>query len=83
MARPARDGGDVAWQDAGQRLTHAEVAATPPVTGRVLVRPSAPWETVRDAVVGPLLGGGSAVVVAGAADDARLARIRASERCVE
>lgn len=64
-------------------FSHADLAATPPVSGRVLVRPSGPLETLRAAVLGPLLGGGSAVVVEGAADDARLAAIGASERCVE
>ncbi len=63
--------------------SHADLAATEPVAGRVLVRPSGALETLRAAVLGPLLGGGSAVVVEGAADDARLAAIRASERCVE
>lgn len=76
-------GSDAAWQDADRRLTHAEVAALRGVGGRVLVRPSTAWETVRAAVVAPLLGGGSAVVVAGDADDARIGRIRDSERCVE
>ncbi|MFT4295438.1 MAG: TIGR03089 family protein [Micropruina sp.] len=72
-----------AWIDGAQVLSHAELAGTPPVAGRVLVLPSDPLATLRDAVIAPLLGGGSAVVVEGDPGDARLAAIRASERCVE
>ena len=72
-----------AWVDGATVLSHADLAGTPPVAGRVLVRPSDALGTLRDAVLGPLLGGGSAVVVEGTADDPRLAAIRASERCVE
>ena len=69
--------------DAPEVFSHADLAATPPSAGRVLVVPSGPLETVRAAVLAPLLGGGSAVVVEGTPDDALLAKIRASERCVE
>lgn len=72
-----------AWIDGAEVYSHADLAATPPVSGRVLVRPSTALQTLRDAVIGPLLGGGSSVVVEGEADDARLAAIAASERCVE
>lgn len=72
-----------AWLDAGRELSHADLLAVEPITGRVLVRPSDPWRTLADAVLRPLLGGGSAVVVAGAVDDARLERIAASERVDE
>lgn len=77
-----------AWMDGApvpgtEVFSHADLAATPPVAGRVLVRPSGALATLRAAVLGPLLGGGSAVVVEGEADDARLAAIGASERCVE
>lgn len=72
-----------AWIDGAEVFSHADLAATPPTAGRVLVRPSGALETLREAVLGPLLGGGSAVVVEGAADDARLAALRAAERCVE
>ena len=47
---------------------------------RRLVRPSDPWTTARTALVEPLLGGGSTVVVAGPADAERLAEIAAQER---
>ena len=72
-----------AWIEDGVVRSHAELASTEPVQGRVLVRPGGPLETLRAAVIGPLLGGGSAVIVAGPADDARLAAIRRAERCVE
>ncbi|MFT3861763.1 TIGR03089 family protein [Micropruina sp.] len=72
-----------AFIDGACVLSHAEVADVAPVAQRVLVRPSDSLGTLRDAVIAPLLGGGSAVIVEGAADDARLAAIRAAERCVE
>jgi uncharacterized protein (TIGR03089 family) len=72
-----------AWIDDATVLSHAEVADVTPISGRVLVRPSDALGTLRDAVIAPLLGGGSAVVVEGDADDARLAAIRNAERCVE
>jgi len=72
-----------AWIEDGAVHSHAELASTSPVPGRVLVRPGQPLETLLAAVIGPLLGGGSAVIVAGPADDARLAEIRRAERCVE
>jgi hypothetical protein len=49
----------------------------------VLVRPADALQTLRAAVIAPLIGGGSAVVVEGAADEGRLAAIRTAERCVE
>jgi uncharacterized protein (TIGR03089 family) len=72
-----------AWIDGSVVLSHADLAATTPVAGRVLVRPSGALETLRAAILGPLLGGGSSVVVEGTPDDALLAKIRASEHCME
>lgn len=72
-----------AWIDGSAVLSHADLAATTPVAGRVLVRPSGALETLRSAILGPLLGGGSSVVVEGTPDDALLAKIRASEHCME
>jgi len=73
-----------AWRDGTETLSHADLAATPPVSGRVLVRPSTALVTVRQGYVAPLLGGGSAVVVSGlgvsANSEATLARIAAQER---
>ena len=72
-----------AWIDNRAVLSHAEVVAVAPVAGRVLVRPADALQTLRAAVIAPLIGGGSAVVVEGAADEGRLAAIRTAERCVE
>ncbi|MDQ7991517.1 MAG: hypothetical protein REI45_02445, partial [Propionicimonas sp.] len=73
-------GEDVAWIDEERTVRFGALAGLEPETGRVLVRPSTPWRTLADAVLRPLLGGGSAVVVAGATDDAQLARIASSEK---
>lgn len=70
---------DPAWVDAGQQLTQADVVAGGGNGDRRLVTPAAPWELVRTALVEPVLGGGSAVVVVGATRD-RLAAIAAAER---
>lgn len=48
------------------------------VEGRVLVRPSSPWTTLAQALLAPLAGGGSAVVVAGSDPD--LAALATAER---
>lgn len=69
-----------AWQDAELRLDHAATAQVAPRQGRVLVRPSTAWETLAAAVIGPVLGGGSAVIVEGPADAATIDRIAAAER---
>ncbi|MVA76706.1 TIGR03089 family protein [Auraticoccus sp. F435] len=70
-----------AWVEPGRQLDQAALAATAGDPGRRLVRPGEPWPTVRDALVAPLLGGGSAVVVEGE-DEAALARVVADERVV-
>lgn len=72
-----------AWIDGATVLSHADLAGTPAVADRVLVRPTDALGTLRAAVLGPLLGGGSAVIVEGPDDDARIEAIRAAERCVE
>lgn len=68
-----------AWRDATAALSHADLAATPRVGERVLVRPTTPLDTLLAAYVAPLLGGGSAVVASGDDPDA-VARIAAQER---
>jgi len=73
-------GEDLAWLMGGTRLTHADTGAVTPTPGRVLVRPRAPWETLAAAVLAPLLGGGSAVVVEGPVEVDALARLAAAER---
>ena len=72
-----------AWIDDSTVLSHAEVADVSPIGERVLVRPTDALGTLREAVLAPLLGGGSVVIVEGEADDVRLAEIRRAERCVE
>lgn len=68
-----------AWRDGTVTLSHADLAATPPVRERVMVRPTSPLETLVAGYLAPVLGGGSAVVVSGD-DDAALARIAEQER---
>lgn len=70
---------DPAWVDDGQRLTHAEVVAGGGDSRRRLITADGPWRTVRKALVEPVLGGGSAVVVVGAGGD-RLAEIAEAEK---
>jgi len=73
-------GAGLAWLMDGTRLTHTDTGAVAPQPGRVLVRPTTAWETLAAAVLAPLLGGGSAVVVEGPVDDDALARLAAAER---
>lgn len=73
-------GTDLAWLADGLRLNHVETGAVTPQAGRVLVRPTTPWDTLAAAVVAPLLGGGSAVVVEGPLADDALARLVTAER---
>lgn len=69
------DSGAPAWVDDGQRLTQARLSDVEPVPDRVLVVPADPWRAVCDALLGPLAGGGSSVVVPADADLAHLGRI--------
>ncbi|MHB1008943.1 MAG: TIGR03089 family protein [Propionibacteriaceae bacterium] len=68
-----------AWRDVASTLSHADLAAAPRSSARVLVRPKTPLATLTEAYLSPVLGDGSAVVVAGDDDDA-LARISREER---
>ena len=74
---------ELAWLDGDRRLRRSELLDLPATATRVLVRPSEPWRTLADAVLRPLLGGGSAVVVAGEVTEAELERIAAAERVSE
>ncbi|WP_157974153.1 TIGR03089 family protein [Desertihabitans aurantiacus] len=67
-----------AWAEPDLVLTQDELVTQSGVAERVLVRPGDPWPTVAAALVRPLIGGGSAVVVTGGTD-ADLDRIRAEE----
>lgn len=70
----------LAWQDEQRQLTQADLltGTWPPL--RRLVRPSTPWATAQSALLAPLLGGGSTVVVAGPAQEDQLAQIATQER---
>jgi len=70
----------LAWRDRDRQLTQADLVARAGSGERRLLQPTDPWDTARTALVEPLLGGGSAVVVAGPADAGRLAEIAAQER---
>ena len=70
----------LAWRDPDRQLTQADLVARPGSGVRRLVQPTDPWDTARTALVEPLLGGGSTVVVAGGRDAGRLAEIAAQER---
>ena len=69
----------IAWLEPGRHLTHAETAVHLQA-GRVLIRPTTAWETLASALLGPLLGGGSAVVVEGPVAEDALARLALAER---
>lgn len=61
-------------------VTFQQLREVPPRAERLLsADPPSGWETIRDLLVAPLLGGGSSVVVIGG-DEATLGRIRTQER---
>lgn len=70
----------LAWSGDGSARSHGDTGLVAPQAGRVLVRPSTAWETLASALLGPVLGGGSAVVVEGPVEPDALARIVAAER---
>ncbi|MGA4508352.1 TIGR03089 family protein [Propionibacteriaceae bacterium G1746] len=82
------DPDDPAWHDDAGTRTHAELVAAAGSAGgdsrRVLVSTHGldPWTIITHALLGPLAGGGSAVVVEGTIDPARLAAIAAAEKAV-
>lgn len=69
----------VAWLDALGARNHTQLLVEP-VSDRVLVRPTSAWQALAEALIAPLLGGGSAVVVEGEIEAVALARLVASER---
>ena len=70
----------IAWLDEIQAHDHDATGRVTPQSGRVLVRPTTAWDTLAGAVLGPVLGGGSAVVVEGPVEPNVLARLAAAER---
>lgn len=72
--------GDPVCFESDRLIDWAELAATPPSAERVLIRPGTdPWVTTQQALVGPVLGGGSAVIVIGG-DDTAVSRVADQER---
>jgi len=71
-----------AWVEAGRGIGHADLAAVPGSAERRLVRTSDAFGTLEAAVLAPLLGGGSAVLLDEPADAERLASLGRSERAV-
>lgn len=67
-----------AWRDPTRTLTQTTLVEVDPVADRILVVPVDPWTAARDALLRPLLGGGSAVVTDLPAD--RLTALAAAER---
>ncbi|MGC3955919.1 MAG: TIGR03089 family protein [Propionicimonas sp.] len=78
-AEPVEPDG-LAWLDDRREISHADWLGLPPEPGRVLLPIRPPWLALQEALVRPLLGGGSAVVVDGGVGREELARIIASER---
>lgn len=79
-APSAQPAAALAWQDPERWLSQADLVSGSWPAGRQLVRPSTAWPTAQAAALGPVLGGGSAVVVAGPVADDQLARIADQER---
>jgi hypothetical protein len=71
----------LAWLAPGVRRTQADLVDPAYASAaRRLIRPSDPWTTTRDALLGPLIGGGSTVLVVGDVGAERLAAIAEQER---
>ncbi len=71
-----------AWLEPGRSLSHAELAALAGSAERRLVLTSDAFATLEAAVLSPLLGGGSSVLVDEPADGDRLAALCRAERAV-
>ncbi|MCT1460005.1 TIGR03089 family protein [Aestuariimicrobium sp. p3-SID1156] len=71
-----------AWVSASEEHRHAELEQVTAESGRVLVVAEGltPWQVVCRALVGPLRGGGSAVVVEGRPEPERVERIAQTEK---
>jgi uncharacterized protein (TIGR03089 family) len=82
FAAPRQDPSAPAWIDTTRSLVNAEVAATAADERRILIAPAAdedPWAVIERALVSPVLGGGSSVIVINANDE-RVSAIAESER---
>ena len=70
-----------AWRSPGLELDQSDLLAVDRSSSRRrMIVPSDPWRTVQDALITPLVTGGSTVIVSGTATDAQLDRIRTTER---
>jgi uncharacterized protein (TIGR03089 family) len=70
----------LAWHDPTRQLTQADLVTGEATDRRRLIRPADPWPTTREALLAPLLGGGSSVVVVGPAGREQLAHIADQEQ---
>jgi uncharacterized protein (TIGR03089 family) len=71
-----------AWLETGRSLSHAELGDLPGTGARRLVQTSDAFGTLAAAVLAPLLGGGSSVLVDEPVEAERLAALLRSERSV-
>jgi uncharacterized protein (TIGR03089 family) len=72
-----------AWHSPGLDLDQSDLLAVDRSSSRRrLIVPADPWRTAQDALITPLVTGGSTVIVTGEASDAQLDRIRTSERAI-
>lgn len=71
-----------AWVESGRSLSHGDLGEVRGTAERRLAQASDAFATLEAAVLAPLLGGGSAVLVDEAADPERLAALCRSERAV-
>lgn len=72
-----------AWHAPDTDLDQSDLLSIDPATaGRRLIRPTDPWSTARDAILRPLVVGGSSVIVTttDTPDPTRLAHLRETER---
>ena len=70
-----------AWRSPGLDLDQSDLLAVDrSSTRRRLIVPGDPWPTAQDALITPLVTGGSTVIVTGTATEDQLDRIRTTER---
>ena len=70
-----------AWHSPGLDLDQSDLLAVDRSSSRRrMIVPSDPWRTAQDALITPLVTGGSTVIVSGTATEEQLDRIRTTER---
>lgn len=70
------------WRDDAREVLGTDVNATAGVAQRFLVAPTDPWATVLNAVVAPILGGGSVVLAPADMPASALAQVAIQERAI-